>query len=151
MKTVPVAAAILMVAIVASQFLFPNAAVQTVDLFLEAVQQHEPKRVASLFCRDGVLLGTVSQIQRKGEDIERYFNYFAKLPNIHVLSKQHNVSRIEPDVQINNAVVTWTWDGLEKPVVARMTFVVKNSCIFELHSSELPHENEKLFHVSHKY
>jgi len=151
MKAVPVAVAVLIVAIVSSYYLFPNAAVRTVDLFLEGVQQHDPKRVASLFCRDGVLLGTVSQIQRKGEDIERYFDYFAKLPNIRVLSKQYNVSRIESDVQINNAVVTWTWDGLKEPVIARMTFVVKNSCIFELHSSELPSENEKLFHVSHKY
>jgi len=142
---------ILVVAIVVSNYMFAKAAVRTVDKFLNAVESNNPDEVYKLFCRDAVLMGTVSQVERKGEDILHYFEYFANLPNIRVLAKKYSVTAIEPDVQVNNAFVTWTWDGLEKPVVARMTFVVKNKCIFELHSSELPKENEKLYKVSHKF
>ena len=141
----------LVVGIVVSNYIFLNAAVKTVDKFLNAVQSNNPAEVSKLFCKDAVLIGTVSQIERKGDDIHRYFEYFTNLPNIRVLSKKHSVTTIDPDVQVNNAFVTWSWDGLEKPMVARMTFVVKNKCIFELHSSELPKENEKLYKVSHKY
>ena len=119
--------------------------------FLNLVTTHDPEGVANLFCPKGVLLGTVSQIERTGEDIRRYFDYFANLPNIHVINKKYNVLEIEPDVWVNNAFVTWMWKGLEKPITARMTFVVKDNCIYELHSSELPKENTKLHKISNKF
>ena len=128
-----------------------SSAIQLTDAFLDAVQRHQPTKVARLFCPHGVLLGTVSQIRREGRDIQLYFEYFANLPNIRVLSKEYDVKVIEDDVEINNALITWTWDGLEKPIQARMTFVVKDQCIFELHSSNMPHENKKLHKISHKF
>lgn len=93
----------------------------------------------------------MSQIERKGEDIKLYFDYFANLPNIRVMDKKYQVLEIEPDVWVNNAFVTWMWDGLENPITARMTFVVKDNCIYELHSSELPKENKKLYKISNKF
>ena len=123
-----------------------SSASRLTDAFLDAVQRHQPLDVARLFCREGILLGTVSNLRREGADIERYFDYFA---NLRVVSKEYAVAAIEDDVEINNALVTW--DGLENPVQARMTFVVKDQCIFELHSSALPEKNDKLHKISHKF
>ena len=109
-----------------------------------------PKTVASLFCPDGNLVGTVSQIKRTGEDIERYFDYFAKLPNLRVVSHEYNVSRITSDVHVNTAFITWMWEGLEEPIVARMTFIFRGSCIYQLHSSALPDVNEDLLKISNE-
>jgi len=110
--------------------------------------KHDPEAISNLFCPDGNLVGTVSQVKRKGLDIKRYFNYFAKLPNINIIKKEYNISKVTNDVFINTAFITWMWDGLEKPIVARMTFVFRNKCIFQLHSSALPDLNDKLLEVS---
>lgn len=127
-----------------------HAAEQVTERFLEAVQSGDPRAVAALFCPDAILLGTVSQIERRGRDIRKYFDYFAKLPNIHVVERTHEISELEPDIYVDNALVTWAWDGHE-PLTARMSFMVKDGCIFELHSSELPHESEKLHEASGKW
>lgn len=145
------ATAFVLVALLVWTRLNKSSASKLTDAFLDAVQRHQPLEVARLFCREAVLWGTVSKIRREGADIERYFEYFANLPNIRVVSKDYAVAAIEDDVEINNALVTWTWDGLEKPVQARMTFVVKDQCIFELHSSALPEKNEKLHKISQKF
>ena len=78
-----------------------------------------PESAASLFC---------PEVSR--EDIDRYFG-FAKLPNARVLSRQYSISR-SSDVYINTAHITWMWDGLKEPVVARMTFVFRGSCILKI-------------------
>ena len=142
---------LLILAVGVLQFTQKHATEQLTDAFLSAVESGDPAAVARLFCRNGILLGTVSRIERRGADIQNYFNYFARLPNIRVLSKKHEITELEPDVYVNNAFVEWTWDGLETPITARMSFFVKNDCIFELHSSALPEENEKLHKASHKY
>lgn len=121
------------------------------DEWINAVTvQHDPLAVANMFCHDASLLGTVSQIYRTEDDIEKYFDYFAKLPGITVLNKQYNISQVTPNVNINTAFITWNWDGLEEPVVARMSFVFRDNCIFQLHSSQLPALNQKLLSVSGK-
>lgn len=127
-----------------------HAAERVTERFLEAVESGDPRAAAALFCPDAILLGTVSQIERRGSDIRKYFDYFAKLPNIHVVDRKHEISELEPDIFVDNAFVTWAWDGHE-PLTARMSFMVKDGCIFELHSSELPHESEKLHEASGKW
>jgi len=115
------------------------------DQFIHSVTvSHDPQEVADLFCKDGSLVGTVSQIMREGSEIKLYFDYFAKLPDIQVIDKVYDIVQVTPDVFINTAFITWTWTGLEKPVIARMTFVVRNNCIFQLHSSKLPDVNAGL-------
>ena len=109
-----------------------------------------PVEVASLFCPDGSLVGTVSQIKRTGKDIERYFDYFAKLPNLKVVSHKYNISRVTSDVYLNTAFITWMWEGLEEPIVARMTFLFRGSCIYQSHSSALPGVNENLLKISNE-
>jgi hypothetical protein len=115
----------------------------------EVTVHHNPEAISKLFCADGNLVGTVSQVKRNGVDIKKYFDYFAKLPGIKVTSKKYNISKVTPTVYLNTAFITWTWDGLENPITARMTFLFRNKCIFQLHSSALPDLNKDLLKISH--
>ena len=120
------------------------------DLWINKVTvEHNPTAISKLFCSDGNLVGTVSQIKRKGQDIKRYFDYFAKLPGIKVIFKKYNISKVTSNVYLNTAFITWTWDGLDEPITARMTFLFRNKCIFQLHSSALPEINKNLLKISH--
>ena len=110
-----------------------------------------PSDVTNLFCKDGILWGTVSRIIRSGYDsINEYFEYFARIPGLRVVSRKYNITRVTDDVFINNAEVDWTQDGATTPLEARMAFIYKRSritgdwCIFELHSSEMPEVNENV-------
>jgi hypothetical protein len=120
------------------------------DNFLEAVTSKGADAVARLFCDDGILLGTVSQIKRKKKDIKRYFDFFTSLPGLKVVDKKYNIDRVDDRVSVNNAFITWHWEGLANPIEARMTFVVRDGCIYELHSSRLPELNKTLLRVSKK-
>ena len=92
------------------------------------------------------------RIKRKGVNIERYFDYFAKLPNIQVVSRKYKISKIDNTIYVNNALIIWKWDGLDEPVTARMTFIFRiengNPCIFLLNSSVLPDVNDDLLRIS---
>lgn len=79
----------------------------------------------------------------------RYFDYFAKLPEIQVVRRNDNISRITDDVFVNNSMVFWAWAGegaptVESPLCARMTFIFRHNEssedveLFQLHSSALP-------------
>ena len=114
----------------------------------EVTENHDPEAIYQLFCPDGNLVGTASQVKRKGRDIKAYFEYFAKLQGIHVISKQYNISHVSKDVYLNTAFITWKWDSIDEPVTARMTFLYKNRCIFQLHSSVLPEINKSLLKIS---
>ena len=110
--------------------------------------KHDPQAIADMFCKDGNLVGTVSQVKRKGTDIKKYFDYFAKLPDIQVLSKKYIISQVKKNVFVNTAFIEWTWKGLPAPVTARMTFLFRGNCIFQLHSSTLPDVNQALIEIS---
>ena len=127
----------------------PEDIASLTDLWIkEVIVNHNPDAIYNLFCPDGSLVGTVSQVKRKGVDIKKYFNYFAKLPGINVVSKKYNISKVTYNVYTNTAFITWTWDGLEQPITARMTFIYRNNCIFQLHSSKLPDLNKSLLQIS---
>jgi hypothetical protein len=137
-------------------FVFTNYAaiseqniVDYTDNWIHAITvNHNPDEIANLFCKDGNLVGTASQIKRKGEDIKLYFDYFAKLPGIKVISKKYNISKVTSNVFINTAFITWKWDSIDEPITARMTFVFRDNCIFQLHSSALPTLNKSLYSIS---
>jgi hypothetical protein len=119
------------------------------DLWIKEVTiSKDPVAIAKLFCSDGNLVGTVSQVKRTGKDIKGYFDYFAKLPGLRALDKKYNISKVTNNVSLNTAFITWTWNGLENPIVARMTFLYRNKCIFQLHSSALPELNKDLQKIS---
>ena len=109
---------------------------------------HDPVAIGNMFCPDGNLVGTVSRVKRTGKHIQKYFDYFAKLPGIRVLRKEYNITEVTPQVYINTAFITWSWQGIEEPIVARMSFVFRERCIFQLHSSALPDLNEDLVRAS---
>ena len=137
---------LLAICIVVFVYLFRPRNIDTLtDEWIRLVTvEKSPTQVANHFCSDGILFGTVSQTLRQGrEQIENYFKYFAKLPGLQVLDKQYNISRISPGVSVNNAFITWKYDGAE-PIVARMTFIYRRGCLFELHSSGLPDLNKEL-------
>ncbi len=126
-----------------------NDIARLTDLWIhEVTVNNDPDRVSNLFCSDGNLVGTVSKIERTRIDIKKYFNFFAKLPNIKVVSKDYSISKVTNNVHINTAFVNWMWDGLDEPITARMTFVYRDNCIFQLHSSALPDLNEDLYKIS---
>jgi len=114
----------------------------------EVAVKHNTNNIYKLFCSDGNLIGTVSQVKRKGTDIKKYFDYFSHKPGLKIISKNYNISKVTDDVFINTAFIEWFWTGLNEPVVARMTFVYRNKCIFQLHSSVLPNLNEDLMKIS---
>ena len=119
------------------------------DLWIQKVTiDSDPDAIFNLFCQDGNLVGTVSQIKRKGNDIKSYFDYFAKLPEIRVVSKKYNITKVSPNVFLNTAFIEWQWKGLEKSITARMTFLYRDRCIFQLHSSVLPELNQSLLNIS---
>lgn len=110
--------------------------------------KNSPEGVAKMFCPDGKLIGTVSKMERTGLDIKKYFDLFVKKQGITVLDKKYNITRVAPDVFINTAFITWFWSGLNEPVTARMTFVFREKCLFQLHSSVWPEVNDELFDIS---
>ena len=114
----------------------------------EVAETHNINNIYKLFCSDGNLIGTVSQIKRKGDDIKKYFEYFSNKPGLKIISKNYNISKVTSNVFINTAFIEWMWDGLTEPITARMTFIYRNRCIFQLHSSVLPDLNETLLKVS---
>ena len=142
--------------LVLSQYVIPKNTTCTIKEISDLTDQwikevtvnHDPDAIHKLFCEDGNLIGTVSQVKRKGMDIRRYFDYFSKLPGIQVTDKQYNISKVTDRVFINTAFIAWYWDGLETPLVARMSFVFRDNCIFQLHSSKLPGINDKLLQIS---
>lgn len=92
-----------------------------------------------LICSDGKLVGTVDSIEKNGEDIKKYFNYFAKLPNIKVKNKKYNISEIsKDDIYTNTAYITWEWDDLEEPLTTKIQFTFKDKCIHQIKFDELP-------------
>ena len=114
----------------------------------EVTVNHSPENIQTLFCKDGSLVGTVSKVIRTGYDIKFYFNYFAKIPGIKVLNKKYEIMKITNNVFVNTAFITWYWDGLKQPITARMTFIFRDKCIFQLHSSVLPEINQNLLNIS---
>ena len=123
------------------------------DAFLHNVTvENNPEGVARLFGppHGATLFGTVSRVLREGDDIQKYFSYFATLPNIQVYDKRYHVVHLDDRSSLNAALITWTWEGQDIPVTARMTFVYHGDELVHLHSSKVPDLNEALMAVSGK-
>jgi hypothetical protein len=114
------------------------------NLWCASVTNQDVDGVVKLFDKKATLVGTVSQIIRKDQDIRLYFNYFCNLPGLKIIDKQDNIQQIDSNTTINVAYITWMWDGLKDPIVARMTFVYNNNVLVHLHSSKLPELNSDL-------
>jgi uncharacterized protein (TIGR02246 family) len=130
--------------------MFKNTIQNLTKQWIHAVTiDKNPHQIARLFSKDAILLGTVSSLYRRGQpSIAQYFNYFASLPNLKVISHIDNVSRINSTAYVNNSLFTWSYTGFQ-PMQTRMTFIFRKENvewrIFELHSSILPPKNRELF------
>ena len=111
----------------------------------EVTVNHDSDAVAKLFCSDGTL---VTRVPHHDKDIKLYFDYFAHLPGIHVISKQYNVSKLAPNVFVNTAFIKWKWNGVYDPINMRMIFVYNGRCIYKLHASKMPEMHDQLFQIS---
>lgn len=110
------------------------------DTWNMALKTGDPKQVAALYAKDGILLPTVSnQVRHNHEEIEDYFVHFlAKTPE--GIINESNV-RTAGDIAINSGIYTFTFaDG--SSVQARFTFVYAQNEgrweIIEHHSSRMP-------------
>jgi hypothetical protein len=123
-----------------------EGAMNVIQSWVDAVTvQKDPEQVADMFCPDGTLVGTVSSQIRSGPQIKEYFEYFAKLPGLKVLKMNPTkVQNVRMGVWLVTSFVTWEWEGLPEPIVARMSFLLRDGMIFQLHSSALPERPSEL-------
>ena len=120
------------------------------NVWCAAVTTKDVDGVMNIFDKNATLVGTVSQIIRRGHDIRGYFNYFCNQPGLKIIDKQDNIQEVNDNTWINVAYVTWKWDSLSSPIIARMTFVFHNNLLVHLHSSKLPELDTNLVEVSKK-
>lgn len=115
------------------------------------VNQKDPEQLGAMFCENGSLVATVSQIKRQSEDIKKYFDFFVHLPNLQIINKVYNIDKVAHNIHLNTAFITWFWKGLDQPLTTRMTFLFRDHCIFQLHSSTLPEFNPSLMEISGRH
>lgn len=115
------------------------------DEWNNALQTGDPKKVASLYATNGILLPTVSnKVRHNHAEIEDYFAHF--LANGPVGKIDEANVRIFGQLAINSGIYSFTFkDGTAVP--ARFTFVYhwngERWMIVEHHSSQMPEKKEQ--------
>ena len=109
------------------------------ETWVDKIRTNDPKQVASLYHSDGLLLGTFSDIERKGYDL--ILAYFENLFNAKVDVEIVTQHKHETDsLVVNSGLYNFIVDG--KTVNARFSFVFINADgewkILSHHSSVLP-------------
>ena len=109
------------------------------DTWVEKIRTNDPKQVASLYHDDGLLLGTFSDIERKGHDL--ILDYFENLLKAQVDVEIVTQHKHESDSIVSNSgFYNFIVDG--KTVNARFSFVfIKTDNDWKIlshHSSVLP-------------
>lgn len=105
-----------------------------------ALETRDPKKVAALYDKDGILLPTVSnQVRYNHGEIEDYFiDFLAKGPSGTI---NDSSVRIFDRIALHSGVYTFTFRA-GSPVTARFTFVYRRDGqgwkIVEHHSSQMP-------------
>jgi len=110
-----------------------------IETWVEKIRTNDPKQVASLYHDDGLLLGTFSDIERKGHDL--ILAYFENLLKSNVDVEVVTQHKHETDsIIVNSGLYNFIVDG--KTVNARFSFVfIKTGDewrILSHHSSVLP-------------
>ena len=109
------------------------------DTWVDKIRTNDPKQVASLYHDDGLLLGTFSDIERKGYDlILDYFENLLKAKvDVEIVSQHKHETET---MAVNSGFYNFIVDG--KTVNARFSFVFKKTDdgwkILSHHSSVLP-------------
>ena len=110
-----------------------------IETWVEKIRTNDPKQVASLYHNDGLLLGTFSDIERKGHEL--ILDYFENLLKAQVDVEIVTQHKHESDSIITNSgLYNFIVDG--KTVNARFSFVfIKTDNDWKIlshHSSVLP-------------
>ena len=110
-----------------------------IETWVEKIRTNDPKQVASLYHDDGLLLGTFSDIERKGHDL--ILAYFENLLKSNVDVEVVTQHKHETDsITVNSGLYNFIVDG--KTVNARFSFVfIKTGDEWKIlshHSSVLP-------------
>ena len=110
-----------------------------IETWVEKIRTNDPKQVASLYHDDGLLLGTFSDIERKGHDL--ILAYFENLLKSNVDVEVVTQHKHETDsIIVNSGLYNFIVDG--KTVNARFSFVfIKTGDEWKIlshHSSVLP-------------
>eukprot|EP00798_Chlamydomonas_sp_ICE-L_P020347 gene20348-biopygen29117 len=115
------------------------------DRWNAALQTKDPKKVAALYAKDGVLLPSVSnRVRTSPGEIEEYFSNFLQLQPFGKIDDA-NVRLLAEDTAINSGVYTFDLvkDGKPAKVQARYSFTYKRLddgqwYIVDHHSSGMP-------------
>jgi len=113
--------------------------VDSLENWVEKIRTNDPKQVASLYHDEGLLLGTFSDIERKGHDlILAYFeNLLKSQVDVEIITQHKHES---DSLVTNSGLYNFIVDG--KTVNARFSFVFikieDNWKILSHHSSVLP-------------
>ena len=110
-----------------------------IETWVEKIRTNDPKQVVSLYHDDGLLLGTFSDIERKGHDL--ILAYFENLLKSKVDVEVVTQNKHETDsITVNSGLYNFIVDG--KTVNARFSFVfIKTGDEWKIlshHSSVLP-------------
>ncbi len=118
---------------------------QLFNVWNDALQTGDAKKVTELYAKDATLLPTLSKEVRQTHDaIESYFETFLKLKPKGAIIHQ-NVSLYDP-IAINSGVYTFetSVNGERRHMIGRFTFVYRKDGddwkIIEHHSSMMPDE-----------
>ena len=90
------------------------------ETWVEKIRTNDPKQVVSLYHADGLLLGTFSDIERKGYDlILEYFENLLKNPvDVEIVSEHvHN----SESMAVNSGLYNFITNG--KTIASRFSFV----------------------------
>jgi len=110
------------------------------ETWVSKIKTNDPKQVASLYHADGLLLGTFSDIERKGHDLilEYFENLLKSKVDVEIIT-QHDDFGSE-SILTNSGLYNFIVDG--KTINARFSFVWKDTAlgwkIVSHHSSVLP-------------
>ncbi|MDC0200052.1 SgcJ/EcaC family oxidoreductase [Candidatus Nitrosopelagicus sp.] len=110
------------------------------ETWVDKIRTNDPNQVASLYHDDGLLLGTFSDIERKGYDLilEYFENLFKSKVDVEIVTQhKHGYS---DSILSNSGLYNFIVDG--KTVHARFSFVFTKTGndwkIISHHSSVLP-------------
>ena len=114
---------------------------KTLKTWVEKIEANNPKQVADLYHKDGLLLGTFSNIERRGKPL--ILNYFQRLLKskikVEIITNQEYKSDY---IVASSGLYNFIVDG--EIIRARFSFVfIKTKYsweIFSHHSSVLPEE-----------
>ena len=116
--------------------------IDLLQIWVEKIKINDAKQVAELYHEDGLLLGTFSDVERKGHKLilDYFENLFISNVDVEIITKHEFIAEFNYTVSgLYNFIVN------DKKIKARFSFVfLKNKDDWKIlshHSSVLPNKN----------